>query len=163
LSLKIAFENGVLKFKGKLDEFVNPDDMIAVYNLHKEQLSGPNLTVDLSGVRSCNSMGIVIWIRFMNSVTKPFIYINAPIWLIYQFGMISDLLKLSSKVESLQVPFYCEETDTQHIEVLKIGTDIPRLEDYKNFEMAPIQREGHTYIFDVVPAKYFAFLTKRVG
>lgn len=160
--MTFKIDKGTLYFEGVLDETCSfkglQKELSNGLELKTSSDSADYVSIDLSGVKRANSTGIVVWLDFIKKTQAKFRYVKAPIWLVGQFNMIRGFFENGSYVESLQVPFYCSEEDLVEAVFLKIGEDIPILEDYTNFQLENRIIGGKEFEPDVEPNQYFSFI-----
>ncbi len=148
-------------FKGVLDE---KSSIVSIRESVEKALANSadgSVRLDFGNVRRANSIGILAWAKFVDSSTFKFIYVNAPKWLVEQFNLCG-LLKIDSKVESFQAPFYCGEDDKHEVVTLVVGRDVPLQEDYSSFEIVCTGTDGSRLEADFEPAEYFCFLSRTI-
>lgn len=147
----------LLKFKGGIDEEAQFPTI--------EGLSG-EVFVDLKDVSAINSIGIRAWIRWFSSMSSvQFNFINCPKALVMQMNMVEGFLPASSKVSSLEVPFYCEESDEEKDVMFEVGKEIIIDGDQVKlqFDKSNICGGDCEPELDVNEAKYFRFLVQMTG
>lgn len=155
--MDLKVEGHTLRFSGVLDETTDMEQARqAIIALGASQ--GPEVYLDLSEVRRANSCGILSWLRLLRDVNLSFVYVNAPVWLIAQFNMISEFFVGRVRVESIQAPFYCPADDSSLSLTLFVGEDIPVRDDYEDFQFANRAIDGKEYEPDFDPAEYFSFI-----
>lgn len=156
--MTISLLPNLIIFEGILDENSNLD---VVENHFKNHHSGEPICVDFSKVRFGNSIGIVKWLRVLLNHNMRIDYINAPIWLVKQFNMISTFLEKGDWVSSLYIPYYCADTDEELLVKMDIGKDIPILKNYSSFKLEDRDVDQKTFEPDIAPSLYFDFIAKN--
>jgi ABC-type transporter Mla MlaB component len=146
-------------FEGVLDENTLLSDLESALSKISGVSKGNYINVDLSKVHRANSSGILVWLKFLNRAGYRFKYINAPVWLVEQFNIISGYFAKGSVVESFQAPFYSPKSQKSINVNLMIGKDVPLLRDYRNYSVPSREFNGETYEADFAPAQYFNFLS----
>ncbi len=112
---------------------------------------------DLGNVRTINSCGVREWISWITKLKITPIYANCPQAVVMQFNMVKEFLGNNSKVESFQVPAYCETCSEQKIFLLTSGREFKAGEKLE-FTMAACDREGCSLESDVDFESYFYFV-----
>ena len=157
--MKFHILPGTLVFEGVLDETCVLDDFLKVFEDFKSQGHNGEVKVDLSKVKRANSTGIVVWLKFLQSIKTPVCYMNCPVWLVNQFNMIDQFFHNNSKVGSIQTPFYCEETGACRVVTLNLGEEVPILESYENYTFENRTIDGKVYEPDFDPEGYLSFIS----
>jgi len=158
--MKVKSQGNALIFEGILNENTNPEELKAA--VQKIDSNTPQvISLDFSKVVRANSSGIVLWLRLVKSIHFPFKYVGVPVWLVEQFNMISGYLSDASFVESIEVPFFCPETEDTHNELFMVGKDIPLLKNYADFRLPDLKRGSQIYEMDCDPKTYFRFLAEN--
>jgi ABC-type transporter Mla MlaB component len=160
--MEVTFEQGILKLEGSLDESISTELFQKVIEELKTQASGEAIPLDFSKVLRANSAGILTFLRVLKGANLRFKYINTPVWLVEQFSMINQFLENSSYVESLQVPYFCEDDDSEELLTFELGKEIPLLESYSDFELESRMINNKEYEPDVSPERYFAFIAQQL-
>lgn len=95
-----------LEFSGRMDEtMVLPE---------RSQFSGQRLVIDFEEVSFINSLGIRVWMQWLeNNPAECIDFRNLPTSITDQVNMVEGFLPASGKVESFYVPFECEECDLE--------------------------------------------------
>lgn len=158
--MEMTVRNGCVTLLGRLDEADTKAKVVGALETARAQLSDPAapVRVDFSGISFANSLGIREWCLCLEAFPHPITYVRAPCWLIEQMNIVQELLREDMDVESFFAPFFSEATDTTELKVLEVGTDVPLLDDYTDFEVpAKFLEGGFTPDFDA--DSYFVFLT----
>lgn len=123
-------------------------------------LSG-EVYLDLKAVYSINSIGIRAWIMWFGEMESlKFIFLNCPKALVMQMNMVDGFLPQGAQVQSLQVPFYCENCDEEKDIVFRVGDEIQIQggQVQLKYNKSAICGEGCEPELDVNESKYFRFL-----
>ena len=148
-----------LQFSGSIDEeahFPKINDMPT------------EVIIDLKNVSAINSIGIRSWINWFSSYPQVnFVFINCPKSLVMQMNMVQGFLPELHRVESIEVPFYCETCDKERSALFYVGKEIitegeqVRLEyDKGDICMKPSGDGPDCELdLDVSEKKFFRFLT----
>ena len=149
-------EGNKVNFHGKLTE---TSDVKKFTEDMSKVSSNTGFQFDFSAVQFANSMGISQLMRFLQEFKGDIEYINAPIWLVNAINVIPQLTCGRFKTKSIQVPYYSEETNEDLTVTLEVGKDIPVKESYKGFELQKIEKDGDTFIADIIPENYLSFIS----
>ncbi len=145
--------------RGTLNEQVSLDEVAAVI-ASKSDLKV--IEFDFSHSKMLTSVGVMTWLKLLEKVSAPYYYSSAPIWLVSLFNSIPGFFKENqSYIKSMEVPFFCSSENQDRPVLLRISSDIPLLNNYKNFELPDITDNGQVYTLDLIPERYFAFLSQR--
>lgn len=152
--IKKAERNGkaLLRFCGLIDEeakFPNPESW------------GSEVYIDLNEVKAINSIGIRSWILFFNDLVKThFIFLNCPKAIVMQMNMVEGFLPENSTVETMHVPFFCEDCDKEVDIIFEVGKEVRVEGDQIKFEYdkTKICKPGCEPELDVSVVKFFRFL-----
>jgi hypothetical protein len=147
-----------LALEGVLDEEVNLDHLFEFLNQLKTRGLTPPVSLDFSKVPYANSSGIVTWLKFTRDAKICFKYVNAPVWLVNRFNMVKGYFPHDSFVDSFCVPYYAPKTQESCTFTLRLGKDIPILNDYSNFKIPNRIVDGKEYEIDFMPEKYLSFV-----
>jgi hypothetical protein len=150
-----------LSFEGVLDEQTSEDSLLAILEEVKRNGLKPPLIIDLSKVSYANSRGGLVWLKFGRAAGVPLKYVNAPVWLINQFNMITDYFINGSFVETMMAPYFAPQTGDSRSFMLKVGVDFPLMADYSDFTMPNRNENGKIFEPDFEPARYFHFITNN--
>ena len=145
----------LLNFCGQIDEDANFPEV---------QDWGSEVFIDLKEVTAINSIGIRAWIMwFANLESTQLIFMNCPKALVMQMNMVEGFLPAQSKVESLQVPFYCEDCDEEVDVIFHVGKEIQVSgeEVTLHFDKSSICSGDCDPELDVSEAKFFRFLFNK--
>ena len=155
--VKRVEENGKLHFYfcGQIDEEVS---FLEVDNMPSE------VVVDLSEVTSINSVGIRAWILWFSQFPETtFQFKKCPKALVMQMNMVEGFLPAKSEVLSLEVPFFCEECDTEKDVLFYVGKEI-LVENNQvklSYDKKSICKEGCDPELDANETKFFRFLLQK--
>ena len=156
--MKIFFEKNTLFFEGILDETSDLQAFEAQLQKGLDKNSLKELRLDVSKITRANSSGIMIFLRLLKKISIDFSYIGVPSWLVNQFNMVSQFLPINGRVESIQVPFFCEVDDEEKTFTLEVGTDIELLSTYLGYDIPERIIGDQVFEIDVAPSDYFQFL-----
>lgn len=108
---EIFLENGIYYIKGKIDEHFDSTTITGS--------SESSITIDLSLLKAMNSVGIKNWIFMLTSIEDKEVHLRkVPFFFVDQLLMISELIG-QCKIESLELPFFCEKCDKEQLIVFK--------------------------------------------
>jgi hypothetical protein len=158
--MQVEIREDTVFLKGFLDESVNFENLKNTLLKTQSSLSKGYLKINFSEVRMANSVGILNWLNIMESLNDVSVcYSMAPKWLIGQINMVPQFMRNKAVVESFEVPFYCEEKDTETIQLFVVGRDIIiKKEAYTVEDFNPIVKGEDEYLIDVLPKNYFRFI-----
>jgi hypothetical protein len=162
--MQVNREGRVVSLEGVLNEHVDLQAVEGAMKAASQAASGENgeVVLDLSKVQRANSSGLLQWLRMAKRLKLPLCYKNVPVWLVEQFNMIDEFFDGQVKVESIYAHFYCTETDTSESHLLKIGTDIPIQDQYKDFHASVTSSQGKTLEPDFDERSYFHFIARHL-
>lgn len=112
---------------------------------------------DLGGVRTINSTGVREWIIWINKLKVTPIYYNCPQAVVMQFNMVKEFLVNGVKVESFQIPAYCENCGEQKTFTLRSGKEYTPGKKLE-YELPKCDKEGCSIESDVDFESYFYFI-----
>lgn len=120
--------------------------------------------IDLASVSSINSVGIRAWIMWFGQFEPTnFIFINCPKALVMQMNMVEGFLPPKNQVRSMEVPFFCEETDEEKDVMFTVGKEI--IIENGNvklvYDKASICGPDCDPELDVSEVKFFRFLLNK--
>ncbi len=122
------------------------------------------VVVDLKEVSSINSVGIRAWIMWFSEFQDThFTFVNCPKALVMQMNMVEGFLPPKSEVQSLEVPFYCEDCDEEKEVLFHVGQEI-QVENGQvklNYDKSKICGGDCDPELDVSEVKFFRFLTQK--
>lgn len=159
--MKATTGTNALIFEGQLDEMTSISHLVEAFEAIKRQGFKEPLILDLSNVSRGNSAGILTWLRFLKQIKTKSKYVNAPLWLVGQFNMITGYFEAESYVEGFQAPLFDPVSETSKVVTLKVGLDVPVLESYSDFSMNNTKIDGVEYEVDFVPEQYFSFISEN--
>lgn len=118
------------------------------------------LVLDLNGLKSMNSVGIRLWKEWLSAApaTKPLILQNVHRGIVAQINAVLGFLPPQAKVESIYVPFFCDDCDVEEehlFETAALGKQAP-VARLKGCKKAACQPEA-----DVVWDRYIAFMKSK--
>ncbi|MEY2988651.1 MAG: hypothetical protein RJB13_2172 [Pseudomonadota bacterium] len=148
-------------FSGILNEHVDLNNTEAVLHAAQQALTDqqPRVCLDLSQVSRANSSGLLQWLRLMKKTHIPLCYVRTPVWLVEQFNMIDEFFDGDVSVESIYAHFYSPENDTSETRLLNLGTDVPILENYRNYSATS---EDSKLEPDFDERSYFHFISRHL-
>lgn len=124
--------------------------------------------IDMEKVTTLNSMGLRNWIVWMKSL-KGRIQINfrnCPRVVVDQMNILQGFLPEGAIIESFYVPYHCESCGHDELYLATRGRDY--MEATVDAREGVVLKDQHPCIvcgeiakWDVIPAKYFAFLKLR--
>ncbi len=151
--INITDEGGkkVLVINGNIDE----DAIFPEIELGREEVE-----VDMGNVKAVNSVGIRSWLKWISPLSEEtvFVFRNCPKSVVLQMNMVEGFLPKTSRVNSLQVPFYSEDQDEEKDALFVVGQDVT-IENGSilvNFDTSKLG--GEDWEMDVNENKYFKFL-----
>jgi hypothetical protein len=112
---------------------------------------------DLGGVRTINSCGVREWISWIKKLKVNPTYTNCTQSIVMQFNMVKEFLGQHSKIESFQVPAYCDNCGEQKIYLLRNGHEFKPGEKVE-FKLPTCDKEGCSVESDVDFESYFYFV-----
>lgn len=111
--------------------------------------------IDLKEVHFINSLGIRLWLEWMESSTNPNLYfLWVPTILVDQMSLVDGFFPEGADILSFAAPYYCEECDSTsdlYYEAPFVKEDI--VNNSPKCENCQAEME-----LDVLPSKYFRFL-----
>lgn len=148
-------------FEGVLDENTSLTDIMDAFTKLKNAGAKAPITLDFSKVVRANSSGILIWLKFLKATNFQFKYVNAPVWLVGQFNMISGYFESGSFVESFQAPYFAPKSQaSQHFKII-IGNEIKLQQAYSDSDLPKRVVNGEEYEIDFDPQQYFHFIVEN--
>ncbi|MCC6138791.1 MAG: hypothetical protein IT287_09170 [Bdellovibrionaceae bacterium] len=116
------------------------------------------IIVDLSGVTYINSVGVRLWIRWLQEVTKQaqVVLENCPVLFVKNMSSIRGMINKNTKVASFVVPYYDDKYSERKNILFVFGKDffkdgsvkLPRVTNSNNDVIEP----------DIIEQTYFSFL-----
>lgn len=119
------------------------------------------IVVDVGDIDIINSCGCREWIKLMKSLKTDvsLTFINCPKIFIDQVNMLKDFVPAGGKIESFNVPYYCESCEKITSKTFA-ANDLPN--GYKDIpETMVCAHCGKKAEMDVIPNTFFRFLVKR--
>jgi len=159
VNFNYRIEEEVIFFEGDLNEHVSKGELAKCLDDLGDTPEIIEVKIDMFGLKSGNSMGLRSLYQFLATVEKVIEFRRVPSWLMEQFGMIRSFVDSSWKISSVVLPYYCAELNKDILEIFKVGTDIPILKSYEDYEPEPIHFEGHCYDADYDAESVFFVLT----
>ena len=157
--MKWKIDNNLVVFEGSLNESSNFSEFSK--DTIKIPLDVP-IILDFSNILYANSAGISSYVKFLQSFNGLVNYVNTPYWMVNYLNLIPELIDGKNKVISIQVPYYAKDSSEDLVVTFEIGKDIPVLDTYKDYELATYEKDGDTYIPDIVPEIYFGFISHAI-
>lgn len=105
IKVEYAFSEGLSAFK--LDGDVGEDFDTSALQFKKTKVA----QLDLSGIKTFNSVGIRQWIAFLKSLSaaaESIEFLNCSVVMMDQFNLVSDSIG-KGKIVSFYAPYYCAE------------------------------------------------------
>lgn len=165
MSLKFTTTLGsqqeVLTLSGAIDENSN---------FKKISLSKINqLVIDLGGIIHVNSMGLKnwsIWVKGLAKYPGGIVLRHCPKIIVNQINILHGFLPPGATVESIEVPFYCEECNTEFSYFAVRGKDyIEKTADQSEKILMQFvkkcERCGAAAHADIIEIKHFKFLGRN--
>ena len=156
--MDIKVNKSEVLLSGLLNEEANLDKIIAAMNSAATASNNQEMIVNFEHLVRCNSIGILEWLRAISNVTHRIIYRNCPVFLTEQFSSVSQMITKQCSVESFYARYHCSEADEFMVHKLRVGTDVPLLPDYNDFEVPNLIIHGKIFEPDFIPSDYFSFL-----
>lgn len=156
-------EGSLVSLEGILNEHVDLEIIEdAIVQSAKSSQEGI-VSLDLSQVIRANSSGLLLWLRMTKRIKCGLNYIRTPVWLVEQFNMIDEFFEGKISVESFFAHFYSEERDEIETRLLKVGSDVPVQDNYKNFNLTLTSADGKTLEPDFDERSYFHFIARHIS
>jgi hypothetical protein len=123
------------------------------------------IELDASGIISLNSKGLrefIDWSRGLRN--KEIVVTYCPRILVDQLNMLPQMLPKQTQVVSFYVPYYSEENSEEVRYLMTKGADFDLVKDVLELRLPNVKdSKGIEMTLDVVPEKYFAFLSRQYG
>jgi hypothetical protein len=161
--VEIKIMKNELHLSGLLNEETNFEQLTSAMRLAAGAASNQEVIANFEKVTRCNSIGILTWLRAINKATHRIIYRNCPVFLTEQFASVSQLVGKNCSVESFYARYHCTESDEFMVHKLHVGTDVPVLPDYTDFEIPNLVIQGKIFEPDFIPSDYLSFLASGAG
>lgn len=152
LQISQTIAGGVLtvSFRGAIDEGSD---------LGKIDLQNHKTVIfDLGEVDYINSIGIRSWLVFFKQAGRDrvFVFRRCSEMIVMQMGLVNGFLPLGSKIESVYVPYVCDDCGTTEKTLFVFGgaQTLPETE-------RPCPKCEKTMTLEVPPQKYFRALQNR--
>lgn len=130
-----------------------------------EQYCSPTfrLEIDMAEVAGINSTGIRAFREWAKTVTNPEVRFSfCPHSIISQLNMIMDLFPTQAKVTSFYVPYYSDSGEEKMV-LYREGLEFSRNgEEVELKHPEVLNAAGEAMELDVLPEKYFGFLSRFV-
>jgi hypothetical protein len=151
--------NNAIEFSGALDEESKFgelfEEMQAIFQSSKEPVH-----LNLAHLERGNSIGVLSWIQALERWKIPVVYHQVPTWLVEQFNAVQGFFPPGSRIESFWARFFNVATGDTVPLALRVGFDVPILDDYSRWEFSPSNGDAGTLEPDFMPEIYFSFLTR---
>ncbi len=132
-------------------------DITETCNLGEFGLPSGQVKFDLGNVRTINSCGVREWILGISKLKISPIFFNCPQSVVMQFNMVKEFLSNNAKVESFQIPAYCENCGEQKVFVMKLGKEY-NMGKKLEYELPKCEKDGCSIESDVDFESYFYFI-----
>lgn len=132
-------------------------DITETCNLGEFGLPPGQVKFDLSNVRTINSCGVREWIVWIGKLKIVPIFYNCPQSVVMQFNMVKEFLSNAAKVESFQIPAYCENCGEQKIFTVKLGKEY-NMGKKLEYQPPKCEKDGCNVESDVDFESYFYFI-----
>ncbi len=128
-----------------------------------EQPVGGDLIIDLEKVTMVNSMGVRNWIQWQSAVEveKNVMLINCSPVVVKQINILDGFLNDRTKIESIFVPYFCEDCGFEENKLIKIAQIKSPDEAAEAFGTYKCPKCAMNMELDMVKSQYFAFLEKQ--
>ncbi len=147
--MDIQLKDGVYFVSGDITEACN----LGGFNIP----AATQVRFDLGNVRTINSCGVREWISWITKLKISPLYTNCPQSVVMQFNMVKEFLGNNSKVESFQIPAYCETCSEQKTFLMRSGIEFKPGEKLE-FILSQCDKEGCSLESDVDFESYLYFI-----
>ena len=147
--MEIKVKDGIYHVSGDITESCN----LSEFSLPVSS----QIRFDLGKVRTMNSCGVREWISSIIKLKIKPVYLNCPQPVIMQFNMVKEFLGHNAKVESFQVPAYCENCGEQKLFLLVNGKDFKPGQKLE-YNIPKCDKEGCSVDPEVDFESYFYFI-----
>jgi len=137
-------------------------DITEACDLSSANLPAGDVKFDMGGIRSINSCGVREWITWINKLGIKAMYSNCTQAVVMQFNMVREFLGNGARVESFQVPAFCECCGQQKVFLLRSGIEFHPGQRVA-FEVPKCGEEGCDIEADVDYESYFYFVEELEG
>lgn len=161
LDIKIVKNEIILS--GLLNEQIDGDQLASALKTARSNSDKQVIIANFDQVSRCNSIGILIWLRAISTITSEIVYRNCPVHLTEQFSSVTQFIGRNCRVESFYVRYHCPEADEFMVRKLIVGEDVPLLPNYGDFEIPNLVIGDKIFEPDFIPADYFSFLSNSFG
>lgn len=121
----------------------------------------PAIEIDVGEMTMINSTGLRSFSAWINGLENDVITIShCPKFFVEQVNMVGGLLPARAKVISFYVPYYCSDSDKELNILYRQGLEFVRAGDKFKLNHPEVGGQDESYEMDVVPAKYFRFLSR---
>ena len=149
---------GFFALSGTLDESLKTSDVSSTILAGCAGLT--TLHLDLFGIRGGNSSGLLHFINLLRSVPLALNISRVPVWMVWQFNMLYDLLSQHLWISSFEAEYTNPATQVGRTFLLEVEHDIPLRDDYSDFKAPQKQHEGEVFVpdFDETYLDFMVFL-----
>jgi len=140
-------KNRILKMEGELNENFSREEFDGIINALLS-CSGDRIKINLSNIPRGNSTGIYLFIKSLSALKAPILFCDTPVWLVVQFNFMNDFFLNDVLVDSIQAEYVSEETMDSKIFTVKLGKDIPVLQEYEDTDFKMKDASGKIYVAD---------------
>jgi hypothetical protein len=123
--------------------------------------------IDLSGIRTINSVGIREWLHWVGPAAeaRDIVLERCPKAMVFQFNMVEGFLPARVQVASFFVPYFCEACDREDSILFTIGNEVKTVDGKIQIKYSAVKGSGCTQPnckleMDVTEAKYFQFMKR---
>ncbi len=146
--MDVQLKDGIYLVSGDITETCNLGDF---------GLPSGVVKFDLGNIRTINSCGVREWILWITKLKITPVYYNCPQSVVMQFNMVKEFLSNNAKVESFQIPAYCENCGEQKVFLMNSGKEFT-LGKKLEYELPKCDKEGCSIESDVDFESYFYFI-----
>lgn len=134
------------------------------------ELKGANqLIIDLKDITHINSMGLknwTLWVKKLPKYPAGICFRNCPFIIVNQMNVLDGFLPSGSIIESVEIPFHCDNCGNESIYTAKRNQDFyERTADSEAKVSMALTRKcvkcGADEHADIIEKKYFNFLSRR--
>jgi hypothetical protein len=127
------------------------------------------LVIDMKHVELLNSLGLrnwVTWVKTLKQYSGGIFLRNCPNVAVHQMNVLNGFLPLHATVESVFIPFLCENCGHEFEYFASRGKDYKEAIEGEpesilmNLEQT-CEKCGNIAEADIIPVKYFAFLKRK--
>ena len=152
MRLEISFDGSspdVARLKGGISETFDPQPLV------DRLAQGQPIVIDLSEVSRINSTGVREWLHFIRNVdTSKLTFVNISPAMVQQIAMVANILPVD-RIESLALPFLCDECDHEHTMYVKTAE---ALETAEKPRVCPNCDTADALVFDDLVEVYLGWV-----